>query len=73
MKEYKYNIGQKVIISGQERMIVKRYLDYGIAGGVEISMVYDLPKKYYSLDKSVRIGNYDFNTVEEKEIDYVVK
>ena len=73
MKEYKYNIGQKVIISGQERIIIKRYLDYGIAGGVEISMVYDPPKKYYSLDKSVRIGNYDFNTVEEKEIDYVVK
>ena len=73
MKNYKYNIGERVVIKGQKRTIVKRYLDYGIQGGVEINMTYDPPKKYYQLDEKVKIGNYNFSTIEESEIEHVVR
>lgn len=68
MNDYKYNIGEKVVINKQERTITNRYLDYGIFGGVEISLINDPPKKYYCLDKRVKIGNYEFGTVEEDKI-----
>lgn len=68
MNNYKYNIGEKVVIDNQKRIITNRYLDYGISGGVEISLINDPPKKYYCLDKRVKIGNYEFGTVEEDKI-----
>lgn len=68
MNDYKYNIGETVVINGQKRIITKRYLDHGVAGGVEVSMLNEPPKKYYCLNKRVKIGNYEFGTVEEREI-----